>query len=127
MEIFLFVGTIAAAFFAYNAGTAQGQKQALEKIARSAHGGMNPQSVFARTYGRPGFYFDDLHADLNVGPLAVTSSATLLTLLARERLGNEASQEELSSEVDKMADTYHLANGWTPEKLAAVKEISNRL
>lgn len=127
MEALLFIGIIAAAFFAYNAGIKEGEKQALRRIEQTARSGMKPQSAFARTYGRPGFYFDSLHSDLNAGPLAVTSSANFLRLVARERLGEDASLEELNTAVEKMADAYHLANGWTPEKLAAMKEISNQL
>lgn len=127
MEVLLLIGTIAAAVFTYNAGMKEGEKQALRKIEQAAHSGMNPQSAFARTYGRPGFYFDSLHTELNAGPLAVTSSANFLRLVARERLGEEASSEELNTAVEKMADAYHLANGWTPEKLAAIKEITKGL
>lgn len=127
MEVLLFIGIIAAAFFAYNAGIKEGGRQALRNIEQAAHSGMNPQSAFARTYGRPGFYFDNLHSDMNAGPLAVTSSASFLRLVARERLGEEAISEELNTAVEKMADDYHLANGWTPEKLASMKEISNQL
>ena len=127
MEVLLFIGIIAAAFFAYNAGTKEGERLALRKIEQAAHSGMNPASAFARTYGRPGFYFGSLHSDLMVGPLAVTSSASFLTLVARERLGEEASPEELKAATEKMADAYHLANGWTPEKLAGMKELSKQL
>lgn len=127
MEVLLFIGIIAAAFFAHNAGIKEGETQALKRIERAAHSGMNPQSAFARTYGRPGFYFDSLHSDLNAGPLAVTSSADFLRLVARERLGEAASAEELNTAVEKMADAYHLANGWTPDKLAAIKKNSNQL
>lgn len=127
MEVLLFIGIIAAAFFAYGAGTKEGEKLALKKLEEAAHGGMNPESSFSRTYGRPGFYFDSLHSDLNAGPLAVTSSANFLRSVAQERLGNEASSEELNAAVEKLADAYHLANGWTPEKLASMKEFSNQL
>ena len=127
MEVLLFIGIIAAAFFAYSAGTREGERQALRKLEQAAHSGMNPQSAFARTYGRPGFYFDSLHADLSAGPLAVTSSASFLKLVAKERLGNESSSEKLNATAEQLADAYHLANGWTPEKLASVKEISNQL
>ena len=124
MEVLLFIGIIAAAFFAYSAGTREGERQALRKLEQAAHSGMNPQSAFARTYGRPGFYFDSLHADLSAGPLAVTSSASFLKLVAKERLGNESSSEKLNAAAEQLADAYHLANGWTPEKLASIKEIS---
>lgn len=127
MEVLLFIGIIAAAFFAYSAGTREGERQALRKLEQAAHSGMNPQSAFARTYGRPGFYFDSLHADLSAGPLAVTSSASFLKLVAKERLGNESSSEKLNAAAEQLADAYHLANGWTPEKLASIKEISNQL
>ena len=127
MEVLLFIGIIAAAFFAYSAGTREGERQALRKLEQVAHSGMNPQSAFARTYGRPGFYFDSLHADLSAGPLAVTSSASFLKLVAKERLGNESSSEKLNAAAEQLADAYHLANGWTPEKLASIKEISNQL
>ncbi len=127
MEILLFIGIIAAAFFAYGAGTKEGEKQALKKLEQAAHSGMNPESAFSRTYGRPGFYFDSLHSDLNAGPLAVTSSANFLRLVAKERVENEASSAELNAAVEQLADEYHLANGWTPEKLASIKEISNQL
>jgi hypothetical protein len=127
VELFLFIGIIAAAFFAYNAGTKEGEKQMLRKLEQAAHSGMNPNSAFARAYGFPGFYFDGLHPELNTGPLAVTSSASFLRLLARERLGTEASSEKLKEAADKLADEYHLANGWTPEKLADMKAISKQL
>ena len=127
MEALLFIGIIAAAFFAYSAGTKEGEKQALKKIEQAAHSGMNPESAFARTYGRPGFYFDSLHSDLNAGPLAVTSSASFLRLVVKERLGNESSSEELNAAAGQLADAYHLANGWTPEKLAGIKEISRQV
>ena len=127
MEILLFIGIIAAAFFSYSAGTKEGERQALKKLEQAAHSGMNPESAFARTYGRPGFYFDSLHSDLNAGPLAVTSSASFLRLLAKERLGNESSSEELNAAAEQLADAYHLANGWTPEKLASIKEVSSQL
>lgn len=127
MEVLLFIGIFAAAFFAYNAGLREGESQALKKLAQASHSGMNPNSAFARTYGRPGFYFDSLHPDLNAGPLAVTSSASFLRLLAKERVGNEASSEKLNEIADQLADEYHLANGWTPEKLADIKAISEQI
>ena len=126
MEVLLFVGIIVAAFFAYNAGTKEGEKQALKKLEQAAHSGMNPESAFARTYGRPGFYFDSLHPDLNTGPLAVTSSASFLRLMVNERLGIEVSSEEIDTAMGQLADAYHLANGWSPEKLASIKEISDQ-
>jgi len=127
MEALFFIGITAAAIFAYNSGIKEGQSRTLRWIEQATHSGMNPQSAFAQTYGRPGFYFDDLHSDLNAGPLAVTSSANFLRLVARERLGKEASSEELNTAIEKMADAYHLANGWSPEKLAAIKKVSNQL
>jgi hypothetical protein len=110
MEVILFIGIIAAAFFAYKAGTREGERQTLRKLEQAAHSGMNPDSAFARTYGRPGFYFDSLRSDLNTGPLAVTSSASFLRLVAKERLGNELSLEEINAVADQLADAYHLGN-----------------
>lgn len=127
MELLLFIGIIATAFFAYHAGTKEGESQMLRKFEQAAHSGMNQNSAFARAYGYPGFYFGGLHPDLNAGPLAVTSSASFLRLLARERLGTEASSEKLKEAAEQLADEYHLANGWTPEKLADIKEISQQL
>lgn len=88
---------------------------------------MNPESVFARTYGRPGFYFGSVHSDLNAGPLAVTSSASFLRLVAKERLGNKSCMADVNAAAEQLADAYHLANGWSPEKLADIKSISKQL
>jgi len=114
MEVLLFIGIIAAAFFAYSAGTKEGERQLLKKLEQAAHSGMNPESAFARTYGRPGFYFESLHSDLNAGALAVTSSASFLKLVAKGRLGNESSTEDVNAAAGQLADAYHLENGWTP-------------
>lgn len=127
MEAFLFIAIIAVAIFTYNLGVKAGEKKTLRDIENSAHSGMNPQSAFAKTYGRPGFYFGKLHPDLNAGPLAVTSSADFLKLVAKEHMGGEASSGELNAEIEKMTDAYHLANGWTPEKLAAIKDVSKQI
>lgn len=127
MEIVLIIAIGVVALIAYSAGAKNGEKLMLRKIEQEAHRFMNPESPFARTYGRPGFYFHNLHPDLNSGPLAVTSSAQLLRLIAKEQLGNEATAEELEAKVDRMADAYHLASGWSTEKLAGVKAVSSQL
>lgn len=126
MEILLFIGIIAAAVFSYNLGVKEGEKQTMRIIEQASHRGMNPENAFARAYGRPGFYFYDLHSDLNAGPLAVTSSADFLRLVAQERLGYEANPNDLKATIERMTDSYHLATGYTPEKLAAMKEISKQ-
>lgn len=99
----------------------------LRIIEQASHKGMNPESAFSRVYGRPGFYFYDLHPDLNAGPLAVTSSADFLKLVAKDHLGHEASPNDLKRTIERMTDSYHLETGYTPEKLAAMKEISKQL
>lgn len=126
MEIILFIGIIVAAYFAYSAGIKEGEKQTLKAIEQAVHSGMNPQSAFARTYGYPGFYFDSIHPNLNAGPLAVTSSASFLRLVVKERIDSESTSEEFDAAVERLSDAYHLANGWTPEKLASIKAISKQ-
>lgn len=124
MEMILFIGIIAAAIFAYNVGLKEGERKILKTIENASHKGMNPENAFAHAYGRPGFYFHELHSDLNAGPLAVTSSADFLRLVAQERLGYKANPNELNATIERMTDSYHIATGYTPEKLAAMKEIS---
>lgn len=124
MELILFVGGIFAIYFAYGAGVKEGVQQALRKIENAAHEGMNPSSAFASTYRRPGFYFHHLHPDLNVGPLAVLSSAQFLRLVARERLGDESTEEALDKEIERLADAFFIRNGGTPEDLKSLKELS---
>jgi hypothetical protein len=127
MEVLLIIGIIAAAYFAYSAGTKEGERLTIERFKQAAHSSMNPRSAFAQTYGYAGFYFDSLHSDVSPGPLIVISSETFLRLVVKERLGNESSSEELNAATGRLADAYLLANGWTAEKLADMKALSKQL
>ena len=123
MEFLLLIGLFVAAFLAYGAGVKEGEKQTLAKIAQAAHASMAPDTAFARTYGRAGFYFHELHPDLKSGPLAVLSSDEFIRFVAKERVGNEASLKDLSDESEKMTDAYYIANGGTAENLKALKVL----
>ena len=123
MEFLLFVGLVVAAYFAYGAGVKEGEERTLSKIAHAAHTGMAPDSAFASTYGRAGFYFHDLHPNLKSGPLAVLSSHEFLRLVAKERIGNDAKSQDLADESEKLSDAYHIANGGTVEDLKALKML----
>ncbi len=127
MEILFIIAAIAIAVGAYKLGEKEGEDKVLREIKKSVQNGMDEYSAFARTYGKPGFYFNSIYPRISAVPLVVTSSASFLKLAATDKAGHNLFGKELDEKVEKLSDSYFLAIGWSAEKIADIKELNKNI
>lgn len=121
LELFLIVAAIAAYYFGYTNGSKEGAERALSEQREKVHAGMAPDSIFRRSYGVPGFYLADTSAKLEGMPLVTISSANFLEFVARQKLSDEASRDEIEAMKSQLAGAYLLATGMSAGTLDALK------
>ena len=122
IELILVVAAIAAYCFGYTNGSKEGAEKALTEQRIKVHAGMNPDSIFCKIYGMPGFYLADTSAKLEGMPLITVSSSNFLGLIARLRLRDETTDEEIDTLKSDLATKYLVESGMSAEKVAALKK-----
>ena len=122
VELFLIVAAIAAFYFGYTNGSKEGAERALTEQRAEVHAGMAPNSAFHQVYGMPGFYLADTSIKLEGMPLITVSSSNFLGLIARQRLSDDATDQEVDAMKGDLASKYLLASGMSAEKVAALKQ-----
>jgi len=121
LELILIVAAIGAFFIGYTNGSKEGAQRALSEQRAKVHAGMNPDSAFCRTYGVPGFYLADTSSALDGLPLITLSSANFLRLVARQRLSENATDDQIEAMKNKLGSDYLLATGMKAETVEALK------
>lgn len=121
IELLLLGAGIAALYFGYTLGSKEGEERSLSQQRDKVHAGMAPDSAFHRTYGVPGFYLSDTSPKLEGMPLITISSANFLEFVARQRLSDEASREEIEAMKSQLAATYLVATGMSADTVDALK------
>jgi hypothetical protein len=121
IELLLFVAAIAALYFGYTIGIKEGEERALSQQRDKVHAGMAPNSSFHMTYGVPGFYLSDTSQKLEGMPLITISSSNFLEFVARQKLSDEASREEIDAMKSQLADAYLMESGISADTLDSLK------